>query len=240
MKVLAFNSSPHKDKGITALILNSFLNGMREAGALVELYYNSDLKINPCQGDFNCWTKTPGKCTQNDDMNWLDPKISQADITVFASPVYRDGVTGPMKILMDRTLPKLLPFFEIRDGHTRHPLREAVKRGKIVLVSNCGLWEKDNFDPMIAHIKAYCKNSNAEFAGALLRPHGDALRSMLEMGAPVNDVLEAAKEAGRQLVNDGKMSAETLSTVSRELVPRDMYVQFANRYFQGELKKLEK
>ncbi len=240
MNVLAFNSSPHKDKGNTALILNSFLDGMRDAGASVELYYNSDLKINPCQGDFSCWTKTPGKCAQNVDMKWLDPKISQADVIVFASPVFCDGVTGPMKILMDRTVPEVLPFFEIRDGHTRHPLRENVKRGKIVLVSNCGLWEKDNFDPMVAHIKAYCRNANAEFAGALLRPHGGALRSMLEMSMPVNDVLEAAKEAGRQLVNEGKMSAETLSTVSRELVPRDMYVQFANQYFQGEMKKLEK
>jgi multimeric flavodoxin WrbA len=238
MKVIAFNSSPHKDKGNTALILNSFLDGMKEAGASVDLYYNSDLKINPCQGDFDCWIKTPGKCRQNDDMKWLDPKIGQADIIVFASPVYCDGVTGPMKNLMDRTVQEILPIIEIRDNHTRHPLRDNIKRSKIVLVSNCGFWEIDNFDPMIAHIKAYCRNANAEFAGALLRPHGDALRSMMEMGAPVSDVIDAAKEAGRQLVNDGKMSAEVLSTVSRDLIPREMYVQIANQYFRDKLKNM--
>ena len=37
MKVIAFNSSPRMDKGNTALILNPFLEGMREAGAEVEL-----------------------------------------------------------------------------------------------------------------------------------------------------------------------------------------------------------
>ena len=50
--------------------------------------------------------------------------------------------------------------------------------------------------------------------------------------APVKDVLEAAEEAGRQLVRDGKMSEKTLSIVSQELVPLEMYVQghILNRY----------
>jgi multimeric flavodoxin WrbA len=39
MKVLAINSSPRMDKGNTALILNPFLEGMKEAGAEVDLFY---------------------------------------------------------------------------------------------------------------------------------------------------------------------------------------------------------
>ena len=98
-----------------------------------------------------------------------------------------------MKMLVDRMIPVALPFFEIRDGQTRHPLREARKLRKIVLVSNCGMWERDNFDPMVAHIQAFCKNANAEFAGALLRPHGPALRGMMENGVQAKDVIDAAK-----------------------------------------------
>jgi multimeric flavodoxin WrbA len=240
MKVLAINSSPRGDKGNTALILNPFLDGMRDAGADVEPLYTNDLQINPCHGDFNCWTKTPGICSQKDDMNLINEKMRQAEILVLASPVYCDGVTGPMKMLMDRTVPQAQPFFELRDDHTRHPHREGEKRGKIVLVSNCGLWELDNFDAMLAHIKAFSKNANAKFTGALLRPHGEALRSMLEIGAPVKDVIDAAKEAGRQLVRDSEMSPEMLKTVSRELLPREMYMQMANLYFKGQLSKLEK
>jgi hypothetical protein len=58
--------------------------------------------------------------------------------------------------------------------------------------------------------------------------------------APVSDVIDAAKEACCPLVNDGKMSAETLNTVSWELISRDMHVQIANQYFRDELKKLVK
>ena len=74
MKVLAINSSPRMDKGNTAMILNPFLEGMREAGSEVELFYTSKLNIKPCTGEFNCWIKTPGECYQKDDMQILYPK----------------------------------------------------------------------------------------------------------------------------------------------------------------------
>lgn len=240
MKVLAINSSPKMDKGNTALILNPFLEGMKEAGAEVELFYTRKLKINPCTGEFNCWLKTPGECYQNDDMKILYPKIAEADVIVFASPLYVDGVTGPMKNLIDRMLPRIQPFLELRDDHCRHPAREKAKALKFVLVSNCGLWEKDNFDPLIVFMKAFSKNASAEFAGALLRPHGEAMPGMLEMGAPVGDIFEAAKEAGRQLVIEQKMSQETLDIVSSELLPKEMYMQISNQYFQQCLDELKK
>jgi len=240
MKVLAINSSPMMDKGNTALILDPFLEGMREAGAEVELFYTKKLKINPCQGEFNCWLKTPGVCWQKDDMQMLRPKLGEADVWVLATPLYVDGMTGPMKNLIDRGIPNVQPFFELRDGHIRHPRREGTEHGKVVLVSNCGFWEMDNFDSMVVHVKAICKNLDREFAGALLRPQGPALKRMLEMNAGVSDVVEAAKEAGRQLVRDGEMSTETLNTVSRELMSREDYIQVANQSFQQQLDALDK
>ncbi len=238
MKAIAFNSSPKMDKGNTAKILNPFLDGMKEERAEVELYYTKKLKIKPCQGELHCWLKTPGKCFQDDDMNELYPKVLRADILVLATPVYADGVTGQMKMLMDRLAATVQPFFEMRDGHCRHPVREAHNRsGKVVLVSNCGFWEMDNFDPLIVHMKAACRNMSREFAGALLRPHGEAMQ---KLGMSLDDVFGAAREAGRQLVRDGKILAETLATVSRELMPLETYMVGANQYFQRRLDKLAK
>jgi multimeric flavodoxin WrbA len=45
MNVLAINGSPHMDDGNTAMILNPFLDGMKEAGANVELIYTRKLKL---------------------------------------------------------------------------------------------------------------------------------------------------------------------------------------------------
>ena len=235
MKVLAINSSPNMGKGNTAVILNPFLDGMREAGAEVELFYTKKLKIKPCQGEFNCWVKTPGQCFQRDDMDMLRPKMGEADVWVLATPLYVDGMTGPMKNLIDRIIPGAQPFVELRDDHIRHPGRGESKPRQMVLVSNCGFWEMDNFDALVVHVKAICKNANMEFAGALLRPHGGALKPMLEIGGLVEDVIEAARDAGRELVSSGKISPETLSTVGRELMPREDYIQRLNQSFQQQI-----
>lgn len=239
MKVLAINGSPKTDKGNTALILNPFLDGMRTAGAEVELFYTRRLKINPCRGGLICQLKTPGVCFQKDDMKMLLPRMAEADIWVIGSPVYIDSFPGSVKNLMDRLPPLMQPFFHIRDGRSWRTVREWVKKGKIVLVSTCGAWEMDPFDLLLQQIKAGSRYVEREFAGALLRPHAQGLRAMWNAGFPLDDIIEAAREAGRQIVRDGHMSQETLDTVSRELMPQAAYVELVNQRIQLELDKLE-
>jgi multimeric flavodoxin WrbA len=236
MKILAINSSPKMGEGNTALILTPFLEGIRASGAKVELFYTKKLKVNPCEGDFSCWLRTPGKCIHKDDMEMLLPKLAGADVWVFATPVYFDGISATLKNLVERMLPITEPFFELRDGHCRHPRRPGTRSGKIVLVSSCGFWEMDNFDPLMVHMKAICKNADREFAGALLRPHAAGIKRMLQRNIAVDDIIKAANEAGRQLVADGQMSAEILKAVSRQLMPLEQYKQGANQLFQQLLK----
>jgi multimeric flavodoxin WrbA len=239
MKAIAINASFMMDKGNTAAILNPFLDGMREAGAEVEVYYTKQLNIEPCQGDFSCQMKIPGKCFQKDDMEILLPKLIEADIHVFATPVYVDGIAGSLKTIWERTVPLANPFFVIRDGHCYKRRRNESDAGKAVLVSSCGYWEMDNFDPMLAHVRARCRNINREFAGALLRPHSSALKIMTSKGIPINDIFEAAKKAGHQLVKEGEMSSETLAAISRPLMPLHEYVQNMNQIYQQMLAAAE-
>ena len=238
MKAVAINSSPNMEKGNTAVILDPFLEGMREAGAEVEVYYTKKLDIKPCQGEFNCWLKTPGECFQKDDMEWLRPKWYEADIRVLATPLYVDGMSGPMKNFIDRNIPGAQPFFELHDGHIRHPGRVTGHPTKLALVSNCGFWEMDNFNALVVHVEAMCRNMRCDFAGALLRPQGPAMKPMLAIGGLVDDIIEAARDAGRQLVRDGKMSQETLKTVGRDVMSRDEYIQIVNQNFQQALDAL--
>jgi len=230
MKVLAINCSPKMDKGITALILNPFLEGMREAGADVELFHTKKLDIGPCLGRLECFVE--GACIQKDDMQTLLPKLQDADVWVFATPVYWGGVVGEMKNLIDRMTPFGNPVFGIRDGHSYHSLREDVKRGKVVLVSTCGFWELDNFDALVNYVKTFCRQAERKFAGALLRPHSMPFAGMLKMGKPVGDILEAAKGAGREFVKSGKIPAETLKTIGRPLMPLEAFVEVANQKWQ--------
>jgi multimeric flavodoxin WrbA len=228
MNVLTINGSPHMDEGNTALILNPFLDGMREAGANVDLFYTSKLNIGPCNGDMSCWFKNPGKCVQNDDMQMLFPKFKEADVIVWASPVYYAGVTGPLKNLMDRQLPL-------------HVMGERVpKKQKAVLVSTCGAWEISMFDPLLMQMKAIYDHpeEGSEFAGALLRPMAEGLKEMIKVGetGPVEDIFKAARDAGCQLVKEGKILEDTQKAVSIELMPRDAYYKAAQEMLE-QIKK---
>lgn len=229
MKVLAINGSPHMDNGNTAMILDPLLEGMKEAGANVDLYYTRNLKIGPCNGDMSCWFKNPGRCGQDDDMQMLLPKFREADVIVWASPVYYAGITGPLKNLMDRQLP--LHIFGESSG----------KKQKVVLVSSCGFWDTSMFDPLISQMKAlYARpGGNTEFVGALLRPGADAMQDMIkgDGAAVLKSISEAAKEAGRQLVKDGKISEKVLDDVSKKLISDKEYEEAANKMME-EMKKL--
>lgn len=237
MRVIAFNASPRMEKGNTALILNPFLEGMQEARADVERFHLAQLKIAPCRGCFTCWLRTPGECIQKDDMEWILPKVRAADVIVYASPIYCHGIAGPLKILMDRMVALASPFIEAVEGRTRHLPAPGEKRHRFVFVSTCGLWGMENFDAALAHMKAVTRDPPAEFAGALLRPHGEALRALLRMGAPVQDVIEAAREAGRELARTGSIPPSTLQTVSRELLPMEAYIQMVNDSFRKVIER---
>jgi ABC-type transporter Mla subunit MlaD len=78
-------------------------------------------------------------------------------------------------------------------------------------------------------MKAICKNMGWDFAGALLRPHGPVFKTMADRGTPVNDILQAAKDAGRQLVTDGAILPQTLATIGRPLMSLEDFIKRANQ-----------
>jgi len=228
MNVVAINGSPHMGNGNTAMILNPFLEGMKEAGANVDLFYAAKLNVGPCNGDMSCWFVNPGICGQKDDMQMLLPKIKEADIIVWASPVYYSGITGPLKIIMDRQL----PAHEIGEKRS--------KKQKAVLVSTCGDWDVSMFDPLLVQMKAIYDNPEGgfEFAGALLRPMAEGMKEMMKAGETglFEGVFKAAQEAGHQLFKDGQISEDTQKAVSKPLMPRDAYYKAA----QAMLEQMKK
>jgi multimeric flavodoxin WrbA len=228
------NGSPRKERGVTGGVLSLFVEGMKDAGAEVDVIYSKGLDIEDCRGCFNCWDQTPGKCVQKDDMTEVLDKLADADLTLLATPVYVDGMTGSLKTLLDRSIPLLHGYFVIRDDHCRHERREHVKSGKMALVSVSGFTEMDNFDPLITHVKAISKNMDRDYIGALLRPYGWILKPAEAQGAPMGDIYNAIKEAGKQLISDGKMKEETLAVAARDIVPREQVITIMQGHYGGK------
>ena len=214
MKVLALNSSPRNRKqSKTELLLSHLVQGMQEAGAQVELIHLREKKIKNCQGCFTCWTKTPGECVLKDDMtSELFPKWLQADLVIYASPLYHYTVNAAMKSFIERTLPVLEPFFVEHQGHTVHPLRHP--HPGIVLLSVAGFPEERVFQQLSAW-------GNFVFGSKLVaeiyRPGAEAMTNRFYQ-KPAEAVLSAAVQAGRELVLSNQVSTDTMDRLRQPIV----------------------
>ena len=222
-KVVAINGSPRMEKGNTFLVLAPFLQGMKEAGAEVELFYASRLDVEPCTGEFSCWNEKPGECYIEDDMQDLYPRLREAEILVLATPVYIP-LPGEMQNLINRLCPLIDPALETRDGRTRARFHEDVVINKIVLVSSSGWWEMGNFDTVVRIARELAEDASVEFAGAVLRPHAYLMKEAGELTVEGKAVQEAARRAGYELVKEGSMKQETLDMVNRPLISREEYM----------------
>ena len=229
MKILALNGSPNRENGNTHQLLTPFLTEAAKAGAEVESIFVADLDVKPCRGCFQCW-KTGGDCVIDDDMRWLLPKIVEADVVVMGAPLYVYHMPAIMKAVVDRTIPSASPKQVVVDGESRHLSRDGRESGgAFVLASVCGFWETANFNHLCDWMEILCRQSNARFAGKLLRPHAYAFSKMPALAPAKGKVLKALKQAARELVNDGQVSPETEAAVAADLISREAYMRAVNQ-----------
>lgn len=241
MKILAINGSPKGTHGATWWVLEKFLKGAEEAGGRTQVIHLAAKKIRPCTGELACWFKTPGRCIHSDDVEEVLAAGSDAEALVLATPVYVDGMTGLLKNCIDRLIPTIDPHIDLRDGHCRHPSHGSWNIRRLALVSVCGFPELDNFDPLVAHVKAICRNLNAEFAGALLRPAAPMfppIPTIHPLFFRIRAVTKAIEQAGREFATTGRIPEEAARAAAAEVIPREEYRENANRRFDEALKKL--
>ena len=101
-KVLIISSSPRKG-GNSETLAASFARGAQEAGHLVETVYLREKQIGFCKGCFACLKL--GRCVINDDAVDIVARMHDADVLVFATPVYYYCVSGQLKTMLDRANP---------------------------------------------------------------------------------------------------------------------------------------
>ena len=101
-KVLIISSSPRKG-GNSETLAASFAKGAKEAGNEVETIYLREKQYGFCRGCFACLKL--GHCVIKDDAAEIVAKMHDADVLVFASPVYYYSVSGQLKTMLDRANP---------------------------------------------------------------------------------------------------------------------------------------
>lgn len=87
--------------------------GAKEAGHNVELVSLKGKDIKFCIGCLVCQSK--GSCVLKDDVAEIMEKVKEAEVIVFATPIYYYEMSGQMKTLLDRLNPLYPVEYSFRD-----------------------------------------------------------------------------------------------------------------------------
>lgn len=231
MKILVINGSPKGSRSNTYKLTKAFLEGMKaemanETFEVEEMQVNQ-LDIHPCLGCFSCWSKTPGSCCMQDDMQQVIQKQLWADIILWSFPLYYFTVPGGLKNLIDRQLPMVLPFMEEDEtgtGSGSHPSRYDMSGKKTVVISTCGFYTaKGNYDGVYSLFDHVC---GKDAYTAVVCGQGELFR-FPELSQRTNEYLGYVTEAGKEYAG-GQISSETRSKLEELLYPREIFEKWAD------------
>ena len=170
MKVLGINGSP-RIGGNTDILLDKVLNGAKSKGAEIEKLVLNKLKFSPCQECENM--ADDGLCLVKDDMQMVYEKIKEANVIVFASPVFFGSLSAQSKMMIDR--------FQCA-WRAKYILKKYAGYKKIpgIFVSLEGSGRKDFFKNAKSIVKNLFATINVAYKGELFCPgiegKGDILK----------------------------------------------------------------
>lgn len=227
MNIIIINGSPTLKRGMTHQLISNFTKGAESAGAKVEQVDLQSMKLKFCTGCMHCFFSKEHLCVHKDGMADVHQKILAADYLVLASPVYSDGVTGQMKVFMDRFVPLIDVRFELVDGRYRH-IKRFEKLPNVALLSVAGFYEMENFEAINAHIRKFADHIQASYVGAVLRPSSYILGMDGLMPDEVSSIKNAIMKAGEELVTAGSFSEKTLKQVMHTPLDKETWLAGTN------------
>ena len=233
MKILAINASYRGDKGHTGFLIDKLFQGAKAAGAECQVVTLARLKINRCLACGKCHTKEHHlKCVYEtrDDVAAAFHQMSQADIIVYATPVYVFGLSGLLKTFLERFYGRgdSGDLSISRSGLMFHHVDRSICSKPFVTLVCCDNLENETPKNTLSYFRTFSRFMDAPQVGALVRNGGrlsghghDPER---EKQVPkILSVYAAYEQAGRELVMEGRIRRSTERRANQEIVPIPLF-----------------
>ncbi len=176
--ILVLTGSPRYN-GNTERLADAFIAGAREKGLDPEKIRLASLTINPCRDCEFCRTELR-TCVHKDDMVPLLPKIEQADILVFVTPVYYYSWPSQMKLFFDRLFP-----------YVGRP--DLIAEKEVFLLASCADSTIKAFEGLRFIYQSCCKYWNWQDKGILLATNCFKPNDVVKNGSWIQQAQELGK-----------------------------------------------
>lgn len=191
--VLGISGSPRRH-GNTETLLDSFLNGAKEAGADVEKVVLKDLNYTPCRGCNAC--HKGGDCVVKDDAPLLYDRIFSSDCVAIASPIYSMGITAQLKGFIDRGQYLWARKFVLKTVFYTH---EHMKRHKGLFISTAGQDWDHVFDGAFPMITAFFNGTGFEYYDNIIANNMDTYGGINNHPTAMKDAYNKGQEVVRAI-----------------------------------------
>ena len=184
MIVLGIMGSP-RIKGNTDLLLDEALKGAQQQGVEVEKIMVDKLKIAPCREYYGCLRD--GNCVIRDDMDDIFPKLLSADAVIVASPMFFYGLSGQLKVLIDRCQALWAKKYVLKQD-----VSDLNRKGAFIAVG--ATRGKQLFDGSILTVKYFFKAISVNYVDELLVRGVDKKGEIKEHPKALSDAFELGKK----------------------------------------------
>ena len=153
MKIVVLTGSPRRN-GNSAYLADQFIKGAQEKGHEVYRFDCAFKQVERCRACNRCGMDGP--CIFNDDFSELRPHLIEADMVVFATPMYYFGISAQMKRVIDR-------FYAINGKIKGHYKKAAY----LMTYANTA---KSDAEPMLLHYRTMMDYLGWESVGEVVAP----------------------------------------------------------------------
>jgi hypothetical protein len=176
-KIVVLMGSP-RPHGNTDTLADAFIKGAEASGNEITKFNLNTLKINYCKDCKYC-SSHDGECSQKDGMTEIYHELYQADMVVFASPIYFYGLSAQIKTVIDRLFTMTGKSYPITTSILLSPFADTDITVK---------------DPIVMHFKAISQFMGWEVKGIITVPQVDQKGDIIG-----NPSLEEAEKLGQSI-----------------------------------------
>ena len=151
-KIIILNGAARKN-GNTAQLVDAFTDGAESAGNQIINFYLDGMEIHSCKGCLKAGRDSQSPCSQKDDMDQIYAEFEDADVVVFASPLYFWTITGTLKNVADRLYAELECL-----GYSKFP-----KKSVLLMTADGG-----DYSQAVTWYRTYERNLRWENLGEVL------------------------------------------------------------------------
>jgi multimeric flavodoxin WrbA len=225
MKIVFINASLRGNNGLTHRLLMHMVAGAEAEEAACEIAKLAQLEIHRCLACDRCQSSAPlGSCVyrERDEVDALFRKIGNADLVVYATPVYILGLSSLLKSLLERmyAYAKVGELRLSKSGMFFHHIPADLCSKPFVSLVCCDNFEARTSENCTDYFRAFSLFHDAEWRAHLVRDSGKLLTSD-RIGSPETKqrIFAAFDQAGRDLVRLGRIRRATRTQAAQEVIP---------------------